>query len=100
MIRIFHTQLSLKSLIKISATINFIGGLVFGVLFFIIALFGEPTIVDLISVVATPAVAGINGVMMAVVAYPFYKRWWAKIKGQKVSGFFVEAPSNGTQQTN
>jgi len=91
MTRIFHTQLSLKSLIKISATINFIGGLVFGVLIFIIALFGEPTIVDLISVVAI-----VNGVMMALVAYPFYKRWCAKIKGQKVSGFFVEVSSDGT----
>ena len=96
MTRIFHTLLSLKSLIKISATINFIGGLVFGVLIFIIALFGEPTIVDLISVVATPAVSVVNGVMMALVAYPFYKRWCAKIKGQKVSGFFVEVSSDGT----
>ena len=96
MTRIFHTQLNLKSLIKISATINFIGGLVFGVLIFIIALFGEPTTVDLISVIATPAVSVVNGVMMALVAYPFYKRWCAKIKGQKVSGFFVEVSSDGT----
>ena len=96
MTRIFHTQLSLKSLIKISATINFLGGLVLGTVLFIISLFGEPSIVDFISVIATPAVSVVNGVIMAVVAYPLYKRWCEKVKGQRVSGFFVEVSSSGT----
>ncbi|WP_438863550.1 hypothetical protein [Neptunicella sp.] len=86
----YLSQLDLKSLIKVSATIGCGGGVVVGLIMLIIAMFSDTNFVGFLSIIATPLYGLISSVIYAVLGYPIYKWWCNKIKGQKISGIFVE----------
>lgn len=94
MIRTFDTQLSLKSFIEVSLVINLSGGIVYGIVLFGFAILNQPSIIDFLSIVLTPLLSAINGAIMALFGYPIYKRWCFKIRGQKLSGIFVDSEND------
>ncbi len=93
--RTFNVELDLKSLIKISATIGFLGGFISGLILFVISVFGNPDITALFSILAAPAFSTINSILIAILGYPLYKKWCFKLKGQQLSGYFVENSNKG-----
>jgi hypothetical protein len=87
----YRSQLDLNSLIRISAIVGFGGGVITAAISLVLAMFPSTSFVGFLAILAIPLYGVISGVINAFIGYPIYKWWCNKVKGQKLSGIFVES---------
>ncbi|GAA4652195.1 hypothetical protein GCM10023116_44790 [Kistimonas scapharcae] len=94
MMKTYRMELSLGSLCSLSFIVGFGSGIFLGLL----GVFTSKAVANpaawLVVMFFTPFLSGIGGVMSALIAYPFYNWYCNRVKGQVVTGKFLEVEEN------
>lgn len=88
--RKFRSELDFSSVIKIAAILGFGSGLVLSLLLLLLSMFQAVGIDSLVVVIKLPFISTLGFILNTVLGYPFYKLYCNKVKGQIISGKFLE----------
>lgn len=91
--RKFRSELDFFSIIKIAAVLGFGSGIVLSLVLLLLSMFQFVGIDSLSALIKLPFVSTLGVILNAALGYPFYKFYCNQIKGQVVSGKFLEVDS-------
>ena len=86
----FRTQLDFNSILKISFTLGFGAGFFYAVIGYIPFFMSGDVLSGLLMFILMPPLSGISTALTMALGVPFYNWYCNRIKGQKMSGKFVE----------
>ncbi len=88
--RKFRSELDFLSIIKVAAVLGFGSGLVLSLSLLAASLFNLVSVDDLAVILQLTLVSTLGMIFNATLGYPLYKLYCNKVKGQVVSGKFLE----------
>ncbi|WP_199609528.1 hypothetical protein [Flocculibacter collagenilyticus] len=92
--RTFRTQLDFVSILKISATLGFGGGIFMSIfMLFSGVQFGQ-LIQGVLGLLLAPIFSAVGGLISGTLGFPFYYWYANKLQGQTISGKFAENRSS------